>query len=103
YGYSASSAGWIVFFMQFVLIPMTFIIPVFAERLTNQISVAVGISLLFIVGFTGLLFDFKALIPLWAILLGIACGSAFSLSMMLFTIRTKNGQEAAKLSGMAQS
>src|SRR5699024_861639 len=39
----------------------------------------------------------------WAILLGIAGGSGFSLSMMFFTIRTDSGEEAAELSGMAQS
>lgn len=36
-------------------------------------------------------------------MLGIGNGSAFSLSMMFFTLRTKDGYEAAELSGMAQS
>src|SRR5699024_12585666 len=37
------------------------------------------------------------------ILLGIVCGTGFSLSMMFFRLRTKNVTEASDLSGMAQS
>lgn len=32
-----------------------------------------------------------------------ACGAAFSLSMMFFSLRSNDGQEASKVSGMAQS
>ncbi len=102
-GYSSSSAGWMVFLMQFSLIPFTFIMPVVAEKMKNQVGLSIGTAVLFIVGFLGLLQGSAVLVPLWAILLGIAGGSAFSLSMMFFTLRTRNGQEAAELSGMAQS
>src|SRR5690625_26161 len=102
-GYSSSSAGWMVFLMQFSLIPFTFIMPVVAEKMKNQVGLSIGTAVLFIVGFLGLLQGNAMLVPLWAILLGIAGGSAFSLSMMFFTLRTRNGQEAAELSGMAQS
>lgn len=102
-GYNASSAGWMVFLMQATLIPTTFVIPVIAVKLKNQIGLAAGTAILFIIGFSGLLISSMMLVPLWAILLGIAGGSAFSLSMMFFTIRTKDGKEAAELSGMAQS
>src|SRR5699024_6120404 len=37
------------------------------------------------------------------ILWGVACGSAFSLSMMFFTLRTKDAYAASQLPGMAQS
>ncbi|GAB4074313.1 MFS transporter [Barrientosiimonas marina] len=102
-GYNAGTAGWMVFLMQAALIPTTFVIPVIAEKMKNQISLAVGTAVLFMIGFTGLLFESMMFVPLWAILLGIAGGSGFSLSMMFFTIRTHNGKEAAELSGMAQS
>src|SRR5699024_4126040 len=101
-GYSSSSAGWMVFLMQFSLIPFTFIMPVVAEKMKNQVGLSIGTAVLFIVGFLGLL-QGSAMLALWAILLGIAGGSAFSLSMMFFTLRTRDGQEAAELSGMAQS
>ncbi|WP_339285061.1 MFS transporter [Oceanobacillus sp. FSL K6-3682] len=102
-GYNAGGAGWMVFLMQVALIPTTFVIPVIAEKMSNQIGLAVGTAVLFIIGFTGLMSGSMALVPVWAILLGIAGGSGFSLSMMFFTIRTKDGKEAAELSGMAQS
>jgi len=102
-GYTADAAGWMVFLMQAALIPTTFVVPIVSEKLTNQVGAAGATAVLFIVGFSGLLLGIPAFVPLWAILLGIAGGSAFSLSMMFFTIRTDDAQEAAELSGMAQS
>lgn len=102
-GYNANTAGWMVFLMQAALIPTTFVMPVIAEKVQNQVGLAIGTASLFIIGFGGLLIGSGVLVPLWAILLGIAGGSGFSLSMMFFTIRTDSGEEAAELSGMAQS
>lgn len=102
-GYDASSAGWMVFLMQAAIIPTTFVVPVIAEKLKNQVGFAIGTALLFMTGFSGLLFGNAMLVPLWAVLLGIAGGSGFSLSMVFFTLRTKDGKEAVELSGMAQS
>lgn len=102
-GYNPNSAGWMLFLMQFAIIPFTFIIPVIAEKMRNQVILSLVTGLLFIIGLGGLLQGNLMLTPLWVILLGIAGGSAFSLSMMFFTLRTKDGKEAAELSGMAQS
>src|SRR5699024_2761124 len=102
-GYNSNTAGWIVFLMQFSLIPFTFIIPIVAEKMKNQVGLSICTASLCIIGFAGLLQGSSLLVPLCAILLGIAGGSAFSLSMMFFTLRTRDGQEAAELSGMAQS
>lgn len=102
-GYNANAAGWMVFLMQAAIIPTTFVMPVIAEKVQNQVGLAVGTALLFIIGYGGLMIGSGVLVPLWAILLGIAGGSGFSLSMMFFTIRTDSGEEAAELSGMAQS
>lgn len=102
-GYDSNSSGWMLFLMQFAIIPITFIIPVVAEKMKNQVWLSMVTGLLFIIGLGGLLQGNLAMAPLWVILLGIAGGSAFSLSMMFFTLRTKDGKEAAELSGMAQS
>ncbi|MNV58269.1 putative transporter YycB [compost metagenome] len=45
----------------------------------------------------------SALMAVWAICFGIAGGFAFGLVMMFFSLRTRSTQEAAELSGMAQS
>src|SRR5699024_236746 len=102
-GYGLSASGWLVFLMQFSLIPTTFIIPMFAERMTSQVPIAVGTAIVFILSFVMLFFPIKALAPFTVLLLGVASGSGFSLSMMFFSLRTTTGLEAAKLSGMAQS
>lgn len=102
-GYSASGAGWLVFLMQFSLIPTTFIVPMFAEKMTNQVPIAVGTALIFIVSFILLFIPVKGLAPFTVLVLGVASGSGFSLSMMFFSLRTNSGMEAAELSGMAQS
>ncbi|MFB9860445.1 CynX/NimT family MFS transporter [Salinicoccus siamensis] len=102
-GYDSNTAGWMVFLMQFAIIPVTFIVPVVAEKMKNQVMLSFMTGALFIIGLAGLLQGGALLVPLWAILIGIAAGSAFSLSMMFFTLRTKDGKEAAALSGMAQS
>ena len=102
-GYDIELAGWGVFIFQFASIPFTFIIPVIADKMKNQVPIALISSLMIITGIVGLLAGLSNLSLLWIILLGIGNGSAFSLSMMFFTLRSRDGYEAAELSGMAQS
>lgn len=102
-GYDIHLAGWGVFIFQFASIPFTFIIPIIADKTKNQVLIAFISSLLIIIGLVGLLAGLSDLSILWIILLGAGNGSAFSLSMMFFTLRTRDGYEAAELSGMAQS
>lgn len=101
-GYSEDAAGWMLSLMQFALIPFTFFIPIIADKMANQRILVIFTSLFYILGVSGLLLtDFVP--ALWVIFIGIGTGSAFSLSMMFFTLRTKDGKQAAALSGMAQS
>lgn len=102
-GLSSSTAGWMLFMMQFAIIPMTFIIPLVAERRKSQTKMSMTVVVLFILGTVCLMIDHTALIPVAMIAIGIGSGSAFSLSMMFFSLRTSNGREAAEISGMAQS
>lgn len=102
-GYDPSAAGWGVFLFLFASIPFTFIIPIIADKMKNQVALSVVNAALFLIGFIGLITTSIALAPLWIILIGIGSGSSFSLAMMFFTLRTRNGREAAELSGMAQS
>src|SRR5699024_12776150 len=66
-GYNANTAGWMVFLMQAALIPTTFVMPVIAEKVQNQVGLAIGTASLFIIGFGGLLIGSGVLVPLWAI------------------------------------
>lgn len=103
HGYTPSVAGWMLFLMQFALIPITFIIPVVAERMKNQKILSGLTGIFFILGIVGVLLGYKTLIPFAVILIGMASGSAFSLCMMFFSLRTTDGHQAAEMSGMAQS
>ncbi len=102
-GYSSSEAGWVLSLLLFAAIPLTFIIPVIADKLKNQKLLGFATGAVFMLGILGLFSSHFVIIIISAILFGVGCGSGFSLSMMFFTLRTKNAHEAAKLSGMAQS
>ncbi|MGG4511825.1 MFS transporter [Heyndrickxia sporothermodurans] len=102
-GVSSNSAGWMLSLMQFAVIPFTFIVPILAGRMKNQLLLVAITGVLFIAGMFGILYGSEALIPLWVIMIGIAGGFAFSLAMMFFSLRTRSTHEAAELSGMAQS
>src|SRR5699024_8847210 len=102
-GYSLTEAGWMLSLMQASLIPLTFVVPIIADKMNNQKFLGVLTGVLFTLGILGLLSGQQALIVVSMILIGAGCGSGFSLSMMLFTLRTKDGYEASELSGMAQS
>ncbi|MGE6256423.1 CynX/NimT family MFS transporter [Heyndrickxia sporothermodurans] len=102
-GVSSNSSGWMLSLMQFALIPFTFIVPIIAGRMKNQILLVIITALLFISGMFGILYGNVELIPVWVSLVGVGGGFAFSLAMMFFSLRTENTQQAAELSGMAQS
>lgn len=102
-GMSANRAGWMLSLLQFSQMPMTFIIPILADRVKSQRTIVLGVVLLFVLGYGGVLVGGTAFTPLWMILIGIAGGAAFGLAMMFFTLRTHTPQQAAELSGMAQS
>ncbi|WP_068672214.1 MFS transporter [Oceanobacillus sp. Castelsardo] len=102
-GYSASEAGWMLSLMQFSLIPTSFVLPIIADRMKNQKGLGAFTGAVFILGIFGLLNGNPGLIMISVVMIGIGCGSGFSLSMMFFTLRTKDGYDASELSGMAQS
>lgn len=103
HGYTVNEAGWMLSIMQIALIPLTFIVPIIAGKMKNQVVLSALTGTFFILGVLGVLHGHPVFVTIAVILWGIACGSAFSLSMMFFTLRTKDGFAASELSGMAQS
>ncbi len=102
-GMSSDSAGWTVSIMQMALLPVTFIVPIVAGRMKNQVALVIMTAVFYFIGIGGLLSGDDTLTLLWVILMGIGSGCAFSIAMMLFGLRTANAHDAAELSGMAQS
>ena len=84
-------------------LPVTFIAPILAGRMSNQRLLVTITSVCFLAGNVGLLYGSLNFIVLWVVLLGIGAGFAFGLAMIFFSLRTDNAGQAAELSGMAQS
>ncbi|RAS87281.1 CynX/NimT family MFS transporter [Priestia endophytica] len=102
-GLNTHEAGWMLSLMQFAMLPTTFIVSILAGRLKKQHSLVLISVVLLIGGLFGVLYGSIIFIPIWIITVGIGLGFAFSLAMMFFNLRTQNKNEAAELSGMAQS
>jgi len=103
-GLDTGSAGWMLSLMLLSQIPVTFVVSVLAGRKAGgQRSLAAFGALCSLVGFLGLLFGGAGFAFLWVILIGVGGAFNFSLAMMFFSLRTANADEAAGLSGMAQS
>lgn len=103
-GMNSGKAGFMLSLMQLALIPMTFAGSVLAGRRASQQLLVTAGSVCVIAGLLGLLLSGgTAASFFWIIILGIGGGLTFSLSMMFFSLRTANSDEAARLSGMAQA
>ncbi|WP_353463263.1 MFS transporter [Mammaliicoccus sciuri] len=102
HGTPINEAGIYLSILQLAIIPLTFVTPIFAEKMKNQVLITFVTGLLFVLGILTLMSQ-----PNWAflgiILIGIASGLAFGLVNTFFGLRTENGLTAAKLSGMSQS
>lgn len=102
-GISVEISGLYLTIMQIAIIPVTFIVPVFAAKMKSQFMITLFAGVLFIISTIGMIvFDAKFIL-IFIILLGIAGGFAFGLVNTFFSLRTETGMVAAKLSGMAQS
>lgn len=102
-GMSLASAGWMLSWMQFISLPGSFIMPILAGKRPHQRHLVVAISLLFMLGYAGLLTQGLHLAWVWVGLVGLAGGASLSLALVFFSLRTKTPEEATELSGMAQS
>nr|NNM89395.1 MFS transporter [Bacilli bacterium] len=103
-GMNATTAGWMLAIMQFISLPASFFTPILAAALPRQRSIVAGVVIGYLMGYGGLLaFPVTSLVWLWVTLIGIAGGASISLALTWFGLRTKTKEEAAKLSGMAQS
>ncbi|WP_339289430.1 MFS transporter [Paenibacillus sp. FSL E2-0201] len=104
YGISRGTAGWLLSFTQIVGVPASFLVPILAGRLRSQVWIAFALGMCSIVGYGGLWMGASyPIMILSIILIGIALGGNFPLALSYIGIRARNGNQAAELSGMAQS
>lgn len=104
-GFSKEMAGLLLSISQFAQFPSTFLVPVVADRLKNKLIIPTLIALGYIVSIVGMIFTYSnfAVMTIWIILFALSGGGSFSYVMYLFSAKTKNSKEAAKVSGIAQS
>lgn len=102
-GVSAAKAGSMLSLLQLTILPLTFIVPIVAEKVSNQKLFVIINFGFYVIGIFGLMFGQGFVTTLAIISLGVAGGIAFGLVMMFFNLRTTTAGEAAELSGMAQS
>ncbi len=102
-GMTDEAAGWMLALVQLAQLPMMFNIPVVADKLRDQRVIVIAIFICYMIGYGGVQFGSESLTALWMIFIGLGGGSAFGLAMMFFTLRTNTPDQAASISGMAQS
>ncbi len=103
WGMSTAHSGWVLSYLQFAQLPMTFLGAIIATKMKNQRLLGVIVGALFSLGFLGLILFKAQFIVLSCILIGVGSGLAFSIAMIFFVLRTAHTAHATKLSGMAQS
>ena len=101
-GMSPGEAGWMVSLMQLAALLGNIATSWVSGRVRDQKLLGLTISLLCVAGFAGM-----ALFPAWTIfwicVAGAGLGSSLMLSLAYISLRAATTQQAASLSGMAQS
>ncbi|MFI1795750.1 CynX/NimT family MFS transporter [Streptomyces sp. NPDC020379] len=101
-GVSASTAGLISALTMVVGVPLSFILPRVAARLSHQGVLVVVLAVFGLSGYTGLWLAPAGGAWVWAVLLGIS-NSAFPLALTMIGMRARTGAGVVRLSAFAQS
>jgi CP family cyanate transporter-like MFS transporter len=104
-GMTSTEAGYMLSVLQIAIMVTMFVVPIIAGRLHHQLSLVLFMAACMFLGLGGIMMSDGTLTlnTISVILVGIGGGTAFSLAIMFFGLRTRNAQETANLSGMAQS
>ena len=104
-GFTPSEAGLLLSISQFAQFPSTFLVPVLAEKIKNKLIIPIFIAMGYVASLIGMIYiqgNF-ALMTIYIVLFALAGGGSFSYVMYLFSAKSKNVEEAADISGLAQA
>ena len=104
-GFTPSEAGLLLSISQFAQFPSTFLVPVLAEKIKNKLIIPIFIAMGYVASLIGMIYiqgNF-ALMTIYIVLFALAGGGSFSYVMYLFSAKSKNEEEAADVSGLAQA
>lgn len=101
-GATEEEAGMTLFWYQIAGITAGLFIPMLMKNRSNQVGAALLASVPVVISFAGFLFlpQYGAF---FAVLMGCGSGMSLVVSLSLIALRSSNGAETAKLSGMVQS
>ncbi|MGO3688844.1 MAG: CynX/NimT family MFS transporter [Psychroflexus halocasei] len=102
WGMSEGDSGWVLSYVHFAQLPMALLGAIIADKMKNQKLLVGSIGVFYSIGIIGILVFKTEYIILWCILIGLASGLAYSLSMLFLVLRTNNTTQATEMSGMAQ-
>lgn len=102
WGMSEGDSGWVLFYVHFAQLPMALLGAIIADKMKNQKLLVGLIGVFYSIGIIGILVFKTEYIMLWCMLIGLASGLAYSLSMLFLVLRTNNTTQATEMSGMAQ-
>lgn len=103
-GYGIEVAGYYALLYQLISIPASFITPILCDRFKDQRILTTIFASIYVIGMVLFLFaDGGVLLTLSILMTGIGSGSAISFAMAFIALRASNPNQAADLSGMAQS
>jgi len=101
-GYGPGAAGALLALFALGGIPASLLVPVLAERMRDQRSLAAGVTALEASALLGLLLSPGAAVA-WVALFALGQGGAIGLALTLMVLRAPDAKRAAELSGMAQA
>ena len=104
-GFTPSEAGLLLSISQFAQFPSTFLVPVLAEKIKNKLIIPIFIAMGYVASLIGMIYiqgNF-ALMTIYIVLFALTGGGSFSYVMYLFSAKSKNEEEAADISGLAQA
>lgn len=100
-GFDAAFAGAMLALVTAIPLVLGFVLPTLAQKLSSAYPIVVGFCLSLAVGYIGLWLLPTAAPVLWTVLLGIGI-STFPLALTLITLRARDADSAASLSGFVQ-
>ncbi len=100
-GFDAAFGGAMLALVTAIPLVLGFVLPTLAQRMRSAYLIVVGFCLSLAVGYLGLWLLPTAAPVLWTVLLGIGI-STFPLALTLITLRARDAEAAASLSGFVQ-
>ena len=101
-GFSGTEAGLLLGVVTGVSIPLGFVVPALAGRMTNVAPIVIVLFACYPIGYIGMILAPHGGAVAWAVLIGVAIGT-FPLILVLIPLRARTPSGTAALSGFTQS